>query len=145
MIRSLFRLATVRFVVMGLRTIGQLAKEAGVAVDTVRYYERRGLIGIARRQPSGYRIYRPETIDRIRLARRLQALGLTLNEIVDALRAHDLGGATCESERWRLEAVRDRVGVKLGELSALKDLLDETLSRCNNDDCVLRNIDPGLR
>jgi len=124
--------------------IGEVAKLADVSVDTVRYYERRGLIGIARRQQSGYRIYGPETVDRISLARRLQALGLTLDEIVDALRAHDSGGATCESERWRLEAVRDRIGVKLGELRALKDLLDATLSRCNNDDCVLQNIDPGL-
>ena len=125
--------------------IGEVAKLADVSVDTVRYYERRGLIGIARRQPSGYRIYRSETVDRIRLARRLQALGLTLNEIVDALRAHDSGGATCDSERWRLVAVRDRIGVKLGELSALKDLLDATLSHCNSDACVLQNLEPGLR
>jgi DNA-binding transcriptional MerR regulator len=125
--------------------IGKLAKLAGVSVDTVRYYERRGLIGIPKRQPSGYRVYRHETVDRIHLARRLQALGLTLDEIVDALRAHDSGSATCESERWRLESVRDRLGVRLSELSALKDLLDATLNRCNNNDCVLQNLDPGPR
>ena len=123
--------------------IGELATLADVTVDTVRYYERRGLIGIAPRQPSGYRVYLPDTVDRIRLVRRLQVLGLTLDEIVDALRAHDSGDATCDSERWRLDAVRDRVQVRLGELRALKDLLDLTISRCDNDDCILQNINRG--
>jgi DNA-binding transcriptional MerR regulator len=124
--------------------IGEVAKLAEVSVDTVRYYERRGLIGVARRQPSGYRVYSTETVARIRLARRLQSLGLTLNEIVEALRSHDSGGATCESERWRLEAVRERIGVKLEELGALKDLLDVTLRHCHNDDCVLQIREPEL-
>lgn len=124
--------------------IGELAKLADVTVDTVRYYERRGVIGLARRQPCGYRVYLPETVDRIRLARRLQALGMTLDEIVDALRAHDSGGTTCASERWRLEAVSHRIQVKLDEFHALKDLLDATLSRCDNQDCILQNPKPGL-
>ena len=123
--------------------IGEVARLADVTVDTVRYYERRGVIGIARRQPSGYRIYLPDSVDRIRLARRLQALGMTLDEIVDALRAHDSGGATCDSERWRLEAVRQRIQVKLDELGALKDLLDATLSRCDSEDCDFQNLKPS--
>ena len=67
--------------------IGQLARAAGVTVDTVRFYERRGVLPQAARLPSGYRVYTAATVERIRLARTLQALGFTLDEVVDALHA----------------------------------------------------------
>ena len=57
------------------------------------------------RLASGYRIYTPATVARVRLARRLQALGLTLDEVIEALHVADRGDATCRSERWRLEGV----------------------------------------
>ena len=117
--------------------IGDVARRCGVSVDTVRYYERRGVIGAAPRRPSGYRTYTDETVDRIRLARRLQGLGLTLDEIRDALHAHDTGDATCASERWRLETVRDRVEGKIADLTALRGLIDATLAGCDAGDCVL--------
>jgi DNA-binding transcriptional MerR regulator len=89
--------------------IGEIAGQAGVSVDTVRFYERVGVLPAPDRTASGYRDYRPETVERIRLTRALQAVGFTLADAVDALAAHDAGGATCESERWRLQAVLDRV------------------------------------
>ena len=83
-----------------------------MSVDTVRFYERVGVLPEPNRRPSGYREYEHDTVERIRLTRELQDLGLTLDEIVQALAAHDVGGATCESERWRLEVVRDRVDAR---------------------------------
>src|ERR1700680_2418885 len=71
--------------------IGQLARDAAVSIDTVRFYERRGVLPRPQRQPSGYRTYSDATVGRIKLARALQALGLTLDEVIDALRAHDRG------------------------------------------------------
>ena len=71
--------------------IGQVADAAGVSVDTVRFYERRGVLPAPERLPSGYRTYGSATVERIRLARRLQALGLTLDEVIDALHATDTG------------------------------------------------------
>src|ERR687891_378201 len=65
--------------------IGQVADRAGVSIDTVRFYERRGVLPVPERTASGYRTYTPATVDRIRLARRLQQLGLTLDEAIDAL------------------------------------------------------------
>jgi DNA-binding transcriptional MerR regulator len=118
--------------------IGEVAKRTGVTVDTLRYYERRGLIRVASRTNAGYRVYSDETVERIRSARRLQSLGLTLDEIVDALHAHDAGGATCTSERWRLETVRDRVDTKLAELTALREIIDTTLQQCDAGTCSLR-------
>ena len=117
--------------------IGEIASEAGVSVDTVRYYERRGLLPAAARRPSGYREFAAVTVDRIELVRRLQTLGLTIDEIVDALRTHDGGGATCDSERWRLEAARDRVDAQIAELTQLRDRLDSTLAACRSGACPL--------
>src|SRR4051794_41951652 len=89
--------------------IGEVASRSGVTVDTVRFYERVGVLPQAARTPSGYRDYATETVGRIELTRVLQAIGFTLGEVVDALAAHDAGGATCESERWRPDAgVRPR-------------------------------------
>lgn len=60
--------------------IGTLAKEAGVAIDTLRYYERRGLLPEPDRSASGYRLYTPSDLERVRFVRRAQALGFTLAE-----------------------------------------------------------------
>ncbi len=100
--------------------IGEVAERAGVSTDTVRFYERRGVLPAARRRPSGYRIFDESTVERIATAKALQNLGFSLDEVVDALRAHDAGGATCESERWRLEAVIDRIDAKLAELRQVR-------------------------
>ena len=100
--------------------IGEVARASGVSVDTVRFYERVGVLAAPERTGSGYRLYEPSTIERIRLTRELQAIGFTLSDVVDALAAHDAGGATCESERWRLDAVLERVDAKLAELTALR-------------------------
>jgi len=117
--------------------IGSIAQRSGVSIDTVRYYERRGLLRPAQRLPSGYRLYQEPTVARIRLARRLQSLGMSLAEVADALRAHDRGNATCESERWRLESVRDRVDAKLAELARVRKAIESVLERCASGQCEL--------
>jgi MerR family transcriptional regulator, copper efflux regulator len=121
-----------------LLKIGVIADRAGVSIDTVRYYERRGLLTPAERLPSGYRLYRESTVERIHLARRMQGLGMSLEEVASALQAHDRGGATCESERWRLEAVHQRITAKMAELSAVREAIDNALARCADGDCALR-------
>ncbi|MBO3751742.1 MerR family transcriptional regulator [Streptosporangiaceae bacterium NEAU-GS5] len=117
--------------------IGQVAREAGVSVDTVRFYERRGVLPAAERRPSGYRAFPESAVDRIRSAKALQELGLTLDEVADALRAHDAGGATCDGERWRLEAVVGRIDAKIAELERLRRNAVETLDDCRSGNCRL--------
>jgi DNA-binding transcriptional MerR regulator len=117
--------------------IGAVAQRSGVSIDTVRYYERRGLVSPARRLPSGYRLYDEPAVARIRLARHLQSLGMTLEEIADALRAHGSGTQACESERWRLEAVRDRVDTQLAELTTLRAAIESALDLCAAGQCEL--------
>ena len=115
--------------------IGEIANRSGVTVDTVRFYERLGVLPSPEREPSGYRDYVPETVERIQLTRELQAIGFTLNEVIDALAAHDAGGATCESERWRLDAVLGRVDAKLAELDALRGRIVEARDACAGGRC----------
>jgi len=121
---------------MGMK-IGQVAREAGVSVDTVRFYERRGVLPAATRRPSGYREFTQSTVDRIRSAKAMQDLGFTLDEIVDALHAHDTGGATCARERWRLEAVVDRLDARIAELQRARAQAARTLADCRAGRCGL--------
>ncbi|NUT39755.1 MAG: MerR family transcriptional regulator [Thermoactinospora sp.] len=117
--------------------IGQVAQEAGVSVDTVRFYERRGVLPAAERRPSGYRVFTPAAVERIQMAKSLQELGFTLDEVVDALAAHDQGDATCESERWRLEAVVTRIDARIAELGRARRAALETLRDCEAGCCRL--------
>ncbi|MEV0622062.1 MerR family transcriptional regulator [Nonomuraea sp. NPDC050404] len=119
--------------------IGQVAREAGVTVDTVRFYERRGILPAAERRPSGYRVFNATAVERIRMARALQELGFTLDEVVDALTAHDQGGATCDSERWRLEAVVNRLDAKIAELARARHAAVRSLQDCQAGRCRLTN------
>ena len=116
--------------------IGEIASEAGVSVDTVRFYERVGVLAPPARTDSGYRDYEPATVERIELTRKLQAIGFTLTDAVAALAAHDAGGASCESERWRLDAVLARVDGKLAELGALRERIVHAQDACAKGDCM---------
>jgi len=116
--------------------IGEVAGRAGVSVDTVRFYERVGVLPAPERTASGYRDYQPEVVGRIQLTRQLQAIGFTLSDAVDALAAHDAGGATCESEQWRLQAVLDRVEAKLAELQAVRERIVSAQRACAGGHCV---------
>jgi DNA-binding transcriptional MerR regulator len=116
--------------------IGAVARLAGVSIDTVRYYERRGLLRPAARLPSGYRLYTDVAVARIRLARQLQGLGMTLEEVAELLHAHDAGG-DCASESWRLESARVRVAAEQARLAAVAAELDTVLAHCGDGRCDL--------
>jgi DNA-binding transcriptional MerR regulator len=116
--------------------IGEVAGRADVTVDTVRFYERVGVLPAPARTPSGYRDYQPDTVERIRFTRELQKIGFTLTDAVDALAAHDSGGATCDSERWRLDAALDRVEAKIAELTQLRSRIVEARDACADGHCL---------
>jgi DNA-binding transcriptional MerR regulator len=115
--------------------IGQVATDAEVTVDTVRFYERRGVLPPPERRPSGYREYTPAAVERIRMARALQQLGFTLDEIIDALHAHDSGEASEASQLWRLEAMIDRIDAKIAELRRTRRNITRTLAECRAGRC----------
>ena len=122
--------------------IGDVATAAGVTVDT-RFYERVGVLPPPARTESGYRDYGRDAIERIKLTRELQAIGFTLTDAVDALAAHDAGGATCESEQWRLQAVLDRVDGRLAELNALRRRIVDAQDACADGQCRFKAPAPA--
>ena len=89
-------------------TIGAAAKAAGVPIDTVRYYEREGLLSRAQRTASGYRLFGPADVERLRFIRQAKALGFTLEDITELLRLQDGGGARAQ--------VRARARARIQEL-----------------------------
>jgi DNA-binding transcriptional MerR regulator len=115
--------------------IGQVATDAEVTVDTVRFYERRGVLPPPERRPSGYREYTTAAVERIRLARALQQLGFTLDEVIDALRAHDAGETNAASQLWRLEAVVDRIDAKIADLRRTRRSITNTITECRAGRC----------
>ncbi len=117
--------------------IGQFAEAAGVSIDAVRFYERRGVLQSAPRTASGYRTFDDHDLDRVRLARQLQQLGLTVSEVVDALSVHGAGRATCTSERWRLEQVETRIDAQMAALRQTRRLIRETINACDAGQCNL--------
>jgi len=126
----------------GRMRIGEFAAAAGVSVDAVRFYERRGVLHPAPRTTGGYRTFNDRDLDRIRLARQLQQLGLTVTEAVDALAAHDLSGATCTSERWRLEQIEARIETQMAELRRTRLLIQAALAACDAGQCRLAISSP---
>jgi DNA-binding transcriptional MerR regulator len=117
--------------------IGEFANVVGVSIDAIRFYERRGVLRPAPRTAGGYRTFVQRDLDRVMLARQLQQLGLTIDEVVDALAAHEGNGATCTSERWRLEQVESRIEAQMAALSRTRRLIQDTLAACDAGCCLL--------
>ncbi len=110
--------------------IGRVAADAGVNVDTVRYYERQGLIDDPRRVASGYRDYGPEAPRVIRFVKRAQGLGFTLTEIKELLRLR----RTRAADRTRVLAVAqakiETIRAKLRALRSMHDALEALARSC---------------
>jgi DNA-binding transcriptional MerR regulator len=117
--------------------IGEFAAVVGVSIDAIRFYERRGVLRPAPRTAGGYRMFVQRDLDRVMLARQLQQLGLTIDEVVDALAAHEGNGATCIPQRWRLEQVESRIDAQMTALSRTRRLIQDTLAACDSGRCLL--------
>ena len=106
---------------------GELARLAGVSTDTLRHYERKGVLPRAHRLNNGYRKYPPDSLDRVRLIRRALAVGFTLDELARFLKARDRGQAPCREVRALAAEKLTEVESRLTELLALRDELRATL------------------
>lgn len=110
-------------------TTGQVAEEAGVKNDTVRYYEERGLIDEPPRTSSGYRQFPPDTVQRINFIKRAQELGFTLAEIEDLLELAD-GKGSAEDILTKTESKIAEIEQKISHLQTLRDSLTELAEAC---------------
>ena len=111
-------------------TIGQVARQAGVGVETVRFYEREGLLEEPPRRASGYRQYSEQVVKRIHFIKRAQQLGFSLKEIAELLLLRVDAQSSCEEVKWRTEAKIAEVERKMAELERMRQALLQLASLC---------------
>ena len=127
-------------------TIGQLAQRAGVGVETVRFYEREGLISEPPRRPSGYRDYPPDTVTRIVFIRRAKELGFSLREVSELLELRVRPRRNCALVKRNADAKIADIDARIVSLRrmrrALKDLTKACEERTPTTECpILRSLD----
>jgi MerR family transcriptional regulator, Zn(II)-responsive regulator of zntA len=119
---------------------GQLARRTGVSTDTLRYYERLGLLPLPQRTTGNYRAYLPTSQQRVELIQRALAIGFSLSELKTILAVRDSGGAPCRRVRELLKSKISQVERQLENLTSLRT----ELNRLSKDwDMLLRRTKPG--
>ena len=112
-------------------TIGKVAQSAGLAIDTVRYYEREGLLETPARSASGYRHYRPDVVARLRFIRQAKDLGFSLSEIKELLALRVAPGKSCADVRAHAEHKIADVDRRIASLKRVRGALTRLASACS--------------
>jgi MerR family mercuric resistance operon transcriptional regulator len=111
-------------------TIGKIARRANVNVETIRFYERRGLLKAPPRTPSGYRLYPPDTVTRLRFIKRAQELGFSLDEIRELLALRVDSTTTCAEVQRRTEDKLKQIEEKIRSLQQIQQALTTLVAAC---------------
>src|SRR5229473_7280050 len=125
-------------------TISKVATAADVNIQTIRYYERRGLVPTPRRTPSGYRQYAEEAVARLRFIKHAQELGFSLQEVQELLALRVRHGAACDvverKTRQKIAVVQQRIR----DLQRMRRTLDRLAAACAarrpTDDCPILEV-----
>jgi MerR family copper efflux transcriptional regulator len=115
---------------MAALTIGELARRAGVGVETVRFYERQGLVPSPPRSGSGYRQYPEDTVSRLRFIQRAKELGFSLREIEELISLRLDPAVPCAEVRSRAEAKVADIDARLRDLTRMRASLSELADAC---------------
>ena len=113
-------------------TIGQVARQSGVGIETVRFYEQEGLIDEPPRSVSGYRQYPAETVSRLRFIRRAKALGFSLREVRELLAMRVNRDGNSSEVKARAEAKIADIEAKIQSLQRIKETLVSLSAACNH-------------
>jgi Hg(II)-responsive transcriptional regulator len=123
--------------------IGEVAKLSGTGIETIRFYERVGLLLAPERRPSGYRQYGEATVERLYYIRRAKELGFTLAEVRELLEL-SFAASDCEHIRQRAEVKITDIEAKIRNLQQMKRSLGKIVERCrmknNTADCPLIHL-----
>ena len=136
--------------------IGELAEQSGLTPDTLRYYERRGLLATPARSAGGFRLYPPDTLDRLRFIRQSQSVGLSLDDISALLDFNGKRGkAHCRGVQKLLTSRLADLDAKIDALTTFRHMLSAYLDACEHavqternprcpvmDDLTTRSIEP---
>ena len=128
-------------------TIGELARRAGVNVQTIRYYERRNLLPNPRRTESNYRTYLGDTLRRVRFIKSAQQLGFSLKEIQELLSLRASPRSRCAAVRRRSQAKLVDIDEKVRSLEGMRGALSKLVRACSGhgpiSECpILDSLDP---
>jgi MerR family Zn(II)-responsive transcriptional regulator of zntA len=110
-----------------LLSIGKVAAMSGLTPDTIRYYERRGLLPAPARTPAGYRQYSEGVVRRLSLIRNAQKFGFPLSAIAGFLRVREAGGRPCHDVRAAAQRMLEAMELQLAELSSTRTRMRRTL------------------
>lgn len=114
-------------------TIGEVARQAGVGIETVRFYERQGLLEEPERRASGYRQFDQEAVAVLKFIRRAKELGFTLKEIKSLLALRVDASATKAEVREQAKAKVADIEAKIADLQRMRDVLTKLVKKCHGD------------
>jgi MerR family transcriptional regulator, copper efflux regulator len=114
-------------------TVGRLARAAGVGIETIRFYQKRGLLDQPVRRPSGYRMYDHTAVARIKFVKHAQGLGFTLKEVADLIELERDSRAQCSDLQVRANEKIELIERKISELERMRTELLRLSSACASD------------
>ncbi len=124
-------------------SIGELSKMSGVGIETIRYYERLGLLKPTSRKASGYRVFNRDSYRTLRFLKHAQELGFTLSEIKDLLRLRADKESRCNDVKTRAEKHLKDVEEKIERLTSIREVLSKLIDQCRSrktdDRCPILN------
>jgi MerR family copper efflux transcriptional regulator len=125
--------------------IGELVEKSGLTKDTIRFYEKKGLINLDRknRRENNYKEYSEQVLEKLMLIRKLKEMGFTLNEIDTFLELWREEDASCKNLKFTLQNKVALVNEQMQKLAELKERLAQSLTKCNNDDCEFEKTIPS--
>jgi Hg(II)-responsive transcriptional regulator len=112
-------------------TIGKLAQKSDVSIDSIRFYERRGLLELPTRTEANYRVYPAKTVDRIRFIKQTQKLGFSLNEIQELLELQHNPDASKADVKWRTEEKIKDIRSRIHDLRRMLRVLEQLDASCD--------------
>lgn len=124
--------------------IGELSKRTGFSHDTIRFYEKKGLIKVDRRsrRNNNYKEYPEVVYEQLVLIRTIKNLGFTLNEAGEFMNAWSGAGASCRNLTHFITEKIGRIGDEIKLLEGIKAQLETSLERCNSNDCEFEKMIP---
>lgn len=125
--------------------IGELAKRTGLSRDTIRFYEKKGLISIPKRlrRENNYKEYSEHVLNRINMIIKVKELGFTLNEINTFFELWNEADASCENLVTTLETKARQVDDQIAKLHQLKSRLEASLQKCSAGNCEFEHTIPS--
>ena len=114
-------------------TIGRISTLSGISVDTIRFYERKGLIKPPQRNASGYRVYPPEAVDQMRFIKRSRDLRFSLQEVSELFNLIFEGDGRCKEIQQHIEKKISEINGHLDELATVRKQLEQLLGICKGD------------